>query len=92
MAPSLPKALQELVDQLSGESDHLIRAKRSTELLEELQNAIAATKIIRQKSIKALDKSGMTYEEIGTQLGITKGRVYQIIEGQSGTTGKYYPE
>jgi hypothetical protein len=46
--------------------------------------------VIPHLPLKVGDFPGMTYDLIGELVGITKARVYQILKGQSGDTGKYY--
>ena len=82
--------LKSLLNKLKEQSDLAQLAKDSTKLIDELQEAITIIKVTRQKTLKSLSKTGLTYDDIGKLIGITKGRVYQILNGQSGTTKKYY--
>ena len=66
------------------------RAVRAGEAISFLTRQIADLKEIRKQAVLELSAEGYTYEQIAEMLSITKGRAYQIANGQSGSTAKYY--
>ena len=66
------------------------RAVRLTELLDEWPDTHAKVREMRKQAITELhdEGRGLTYREIGTLLGISFGRVRQIIAGETAGQAK----
>ncbi|MDX3759314.1 sigma factor-like helix-turn-helix DNA-binding protein [Streptomyces sp. AK02-04a] len=69
------------IDALGEQGDAAERAKRLTELLDELPGSQSKAREMRQKAVREMRDQGMTLREIGTLLGISFGRVRQIADG-----------
>lgn len=69
------------IDALGEHGDAAERAKRLTELLDELPGSQSKARELRQKAVRELRDQGMTLREIGALLGISFGRVRQIADG-----------
>ncbi|WP_344326694.1 sigma factor-like helix-turn-helix DNA-binding protein [Streptomyces macrosporus] len=73
------------IDALGSTGDAEERARRLTELLDQWPSTHAKVREMRQQAIAELYDSGngLTYKEIGDMLGISFGRVRQIIAGET---------
>jgi DNA-directed RNA polymerase specialized sigma24 family protein len=73
----------ETIDALGAEGEASDRALRLTALLDEWPDAHARVRSMRQRAVKELHDGGMSYRKIGAMLGISFGRVRQIIDGDT---------
>ena len=64
------------IDALAADEPPASRAKQLTELLGEVQVRVRRE---RQQAVREMHQSGMTYRQIATELGISFGRVRQIL-------------
>ncbi|MEV6081780.1 hypothetical protein AB0L80_42945 [Streptomyces sp. NPDC052069] len=69
------------IDALGEQGDAAERAKRLTELLDELPDSQSRARELRQQAVQELRADGMTLRAIGELLGISFGRVRQIADG-----------
>lgn len=84
--------LEREIEMLSAEGDPEARAIRAAELLHELQQAMAQAKHLRRESVQQMLAEGATFQQLADRLHLTKARVFQIANGQSGSTARYYSE
>ncbi|WP_432124039.1 helix-turn-helix domain-containing protein [Streptomyces sp. C10-9-1] len=71
------------IDALGADGDAEDRARRLTALLDEWPDAHARVRSMRQQAVKELHAEGMSYRKIGELLGVSFGRVRQIIDGET---------
>lgn len=64
------------IDALAANDPPAARAKQLTELLGEVQVRVRQE---RQAAVREMHQGGMTYRQIATELGISFGRVRQIL-------------
>ncbi|MEV0090428.1 sigma factor-like helix-turn-helix DNA-binding protein [Streptomyces sp. NPDC050738] len=78
------------IDGLGASGDAEERALRLTELLDEWPGAHAKVREMRKKAIAELhdEGHGLSYREIGVLLGISFGRVRQILADESSGQAK----
>ncbi|GGY81299.1 hypothetical protein CP967_08535 [Streptomyces nitrosporeus] len=69
------------IEALGEQGDAAERAKRLTELLDELPSSQSRARELRQQAVRELRDEGMTLRAIGELLGISFGRVRQIADG-----------
>jgi DNA-directed RNA polymerase sigma subunit (sigma70/sigma32) len=72
------------IDQVEQIADPAERAREVGRRMAEIPILHARLKTIRQAAVQQMKDSGMTYAEIGEQLGLHRNRVQQILEGRSG--------
>jgi DNA-binding NarL/FixJ family response regulator len=80
--PEVQRVLDEITS-LGTEGDPVVRAKRLGELLDRWPDAHAKVREMRQQAVQELSTAGQSYRAIGEQLGISFGRVRQIIDGET---------
>lgn len=88
--PEVQRVLDEITS-LGTEGDPAVRAKRLGELLERWPDAHAEVRAARQAAVKELSAAGLSYRAIGEKLGISFGRVRQIIAGDTASGVKAKP-
>ena len=71
------------IDALGTDGEAADRAQRLTALLDEWPDAHARVRALRQAAVKELHDGGMSYRKIGALLGISFGRVRQILDGDT---------
>lgn len=78
------------IDVLGDTGDAEDRARRLTELLDKWPDTHKRVREMRQQALAELHDggNGMSYREIGALLGITFGRVRQIIAGETAGQAK----
>lgn len=76
------------IDELGADGSAEDRAKRLTSLLDQWPDTHAKVRAARQQAVKELHDSGMSYRRIGVLLGVSFGRVRQIIDGESAGPAK----
>lgn len=69
------------IDALGEMSDTLDRAKALKALLDDWPEHHSRVRELRRDAFRALSDQGMTYKEIGAELGISAARVGQIVTG-----------
>jgi uncharacterized protein YerC len=69
------------IDALGEMSDTLARARALTTLLDDWPDHHSRIRQLRQDAFRMLSDEGMTYKEIGAELGISAARVGQIVTG-----------
>jgi DNA-directed RNA polymerase specialized sigma24 family protein len=72
--------LQERLRRLARTEDSAVVAVLSTELLESLRTLQQTVSRTRDDAVLALHSSGMTLHEIARTAGLTRGRVFQIVQ------------
>jgi DNA-directed RNA polymerase specialized sigma24 family protein len=72
--------LQERLRRLAGTQDSAVVAVLSTELLESLRTLQQTVSQVRDDAVLALHANGMTLHEIARAAGLTRGRVFQIVQ------------
>lgn len=65
---------------LARSEDDAVVAALSTELLETLRALQQSVSAARDESVLALHQRGMTLHEIARLAGLTRGRVFQIVQ------------
>jgi Trp operon repressor len=75
----------EEIARLRGEPDLLRRGRRATELLLTCQERTEVLAQIRRTAVDELRRNGVTYSEIATGLGVSKGRISQLWHEKLGT-------
>lgn len=78
------------IDALGDAGDAQDRARRLTELLDQWPDTHKRVREMRQHALAELHDggNGLTYREIGELLGISFGRVRQIIAGETAGPAK----
>lgn len=78
------------IDSLGDTGDPEGRARRLTELLDKWPDTHKRVREMRQQALAELydGGKGLTYKEIGGMLGISFGRVRQIIAGETAGPAK----
>lgn len=78
------------IDALGDTGDAEDRARRLTELLDQWPDTHKRVREMRQRALAELydEGRGLTYREIGKLLGISFGRVRQIIVGETAGPAK----
>jgi DNA-directed RNA polymerase specialized sigma24 family protein len=76
------------IDALGTDGDAAERAKRLTALLDGWPDTHARVRALRQQAVQELHRSGMSYRKIGELLGVSFGRVRQIIDGETAGPAK----
>ncbi|WP_370063688.1 hypothetical protein [Streptacidiphilus sp. MAP5-3] len=69
------------INALGKQGDATDRARRLTQLLDEWPDKHAEVREMRQRAVAEMHASGLSYRKIGELLGISFGRVKQIIDG-----------
>lgn len=69
---------------LTAATDPLVRARQATADIAELRTERMALKRQRQAAVLELRERGLSYGDIGRELGLHRNRVQQIAEGRSG--------
>ena len=69
------------IDALGENGDPADRARRLGELLEQWPDTHARVREMRQRAVTEMHQGGMSYRKIGEALGVSFGRVRQIIDG-----------
>lgn len=65
------------------------RAKAVTDVLRDLPELQEALRVVRQQDLARMHTDdGMSFGQLGALLGITRGRVKQIVDGQR-VSGRY---
>jgi RNA polymerase sigma factor (sigma-70 family) len=67
------------IDGLAEGESPAARAKQLTQLLDAMPGKQRDVRRARQDAVREMHQGGMTYREIGEQLGISFGRVRQIL-------------
>lgn len=78
------------IDALGDTGEPQDRARRLTELLDQWPDTHKRVREMRQQALAELHNggNGMSYREIGEMLGISFGRVRQIIAGETAGPAK----
>lgn len=76
------------IDELSETDDPAVEARKLTDLLKEWPSTYKEVRARRQKAVKRLKEKGMTHRQIADLLGISYGRVGQIIAGETASHTK----
>lgn len=82
--PDRDEEVQRVLDSIDvlGEAESpTARAKRLTELLDAMPETQSKVREMRQQAVIEMRDSGMTLRAIAAELGISFGRVRDIIEG-----------
>lgn len=80
MADEEVQRVLDAIDAL-GEGSATDRAQRLTQLLDQWPDTHAKVREMRQQAVAELHASGLSYRKIGDLLGISFGRVRQIVDG-----------
>lgn len=67
------------IDGLKTADTATARAKRLTQLLDAMPGKQRDIRAARQQAVREMHAAGMTYRQIGDELGISFGRVRQIL-------------
>ena len=76
------------IDELGADGSAEDRARRLTALLDQWPDTHARVRAARQRAVKELHDGGMSYRKIAGMLGVSFGRVRQIIDGESAGPAK----
>ncbi|MEU3507648.1 hypothetical protein ABZ733_06930 [Streptomyces longwoodensis] len=76
------------IDGLGADGSAEDRALRLTHLLDQWPDTHAKVRAARQQAVKELHDDGMSYRKIAMLLGVSFGRVRQIIDGESAGQAK----
>ncbi len=63
-------------------SDPALRARRAEEALAAMLPAQTELRRIRDEAIREAVAGGASLTDLGKRLGLTKGRIFQIVNGQ----------
>lgn len=91
MAHDMDEAVREVlnkIEALSETDDPAIEARKLTDLLKEWPSTYKQVSARRQKAVERLKEKGMTHRQIAELLGISYGRVGQIIAGETASRAK----
>lgn len=88
MEPTPAELTHTAIAQVTALNDPEDRARNITQILKAVEDA--KLRDLRQEDLRALRDKPLTYKEIGEQVGLTTGRVEQIIKGR--VTGRRRPE
>lgn len=69
------------VDAVAAGEPPAVRARRLAEMLESVRERVRQE---RQQAVREMQESGMTYRQIAAELGISFGRVRQILAEETG--------
>lgn len=72
------------IEQLSAITDPVERAREAGRRLSAIPDFQAQLRKIRQEAVLEMRGKGLTFAEIGVELGIHRNRVQQIAEGRPG--------
>jgi DNA-directed RNA polymerase specialized sigma24 family protein len=72
--------LQERLSRLARTDDSAVVAVLSTELLETLRSLQQSVSKARDEAVLDLHRKGMTLHDIARLAGLTRGRVFQIVQ------------
>lgn len=82
-------ALKLMAGDVIENADPLERARRSTQLLDDLAELTQLLSHNRRNAVQeAIETTGITKADIARELGITKGRVNHILYGKEGLGGR----
>jgi hypothetical protein len=70
--------LRRTPEEIANIADPAQRARAAGELLAEHQSAVTQLARIRRQAVAELRASGLSYAQIGQQLGLTRGRIAQL--------------
>ncbi len=73
------------IDAVENIADPAERAREVGRRMAEIPAVHARLKAIRRQAVVEMRAGGMSYAEIGDQLGLHRNRVQQIFEGRSGS-------
>ena len=76
------------IDALSESDDPAVEARKLTDLLKAWPSTYKEVSARRQKAVERLKATGMTHRQIAALLGISYGRVGQIIAGETASRTK----
>jgi len=76
------------IEALSETDDPAVEARKLTDLLKEWPAKYKEVRARRQEAVKRLKEKGMTHRQIADLLGISYGRVGQIIAGETASYSK----
>ena len=76
------------IDALSETGDPAAEAQKLTDLLKAWPSTYKEVRARRQKAVERLKEKGMTHRQIAELLGISYGRVGQIIAGETASHAK----
>jgi hypothetical protein len=68
-------------EEIADIADPVERARVAGELLAEHQSAVVQLARIRRQAVAELRASGLSYAQVGQQLGLTRGRIAQLKTG-----------
>jgi DNA-directed RNA polymerase specialized sigma24 family protein len=72
------------IDEVEHIADPLERAREVGRRMEQIPAVHARLKDIRRRAVLELRARGLSYGDIGRELGLHRNRVQQIAEGRSG--------
>ncbi|MGH8932894.1 MAG: hypothetical protein ACRDZO_20295 [Egibacteraceae bacterium] len=70
--------MSEDVERIAGIADPAARARAATEALAEHQQAVTRLARIRRAAVAELRSAGLSLAQVGSRLGVTRGRVAQL--------------
>lgn len=73
--------VSEILNSADDIEDNLQKALLVGEMLAQAQTLQQGLKVIRQEAVVRLNEEGWSFEEIASQLGMTKPRAHQIALG-----------
>lgn len=91
MAHDMDEEVREVlnkIEALSETDDPAVEARKLTDLLKEWPSTYKEVRARRQKAVERLKEKGMTHRQIAELLGISYGRVGQIIAGETASYSK----
>ncbi|GHE31806.1 hypothetical protein GCM10017673_38200 [Streptosporangium violaceochromogenes] len=80
---SPPTEITALLDGIDQIADPVDRARAAQELLRAIPDIQRRLRAARQEAVVALRGAGHSHADIGTVLGISRGRAQQIAEGRT---------
>lgn len=72
-----------IVEDLDAIPDPAERARTAGAMLDKVPTLQQAIREVRQGAVQELRRQGMTFAEVGTAIGVTRGRAQQIAEGKT---------